>query len=160
MSTTNLTPPIQGLVLQMADVLGKSLQHVEAETREFEHKSEGAERKVHSPYQERLNELCNNQDTLKGEPAGLGTEEIPGALHHQYHCCRTSHDLKPQPSQQNLKCQMHLHLGNLAVLPHKRNHPAIRMHMFSAWKMEIWLNIGFRNPKLNLVRKTPGLLLT
>ena len=49
-STTNLTPPIQGLVQQMAGALWETLQWVEMEIQDLEQKSEGAEGKAQDHY--------------------------------------------------------------------------------------------------------------
>ena len=52
MSTTNLTPPVQGLVQQTAEALEEWWWQVEAEIHDLEQKSEGAEGEVHTHYQE------------------------------------------------------------------------------------------------------------
>ena len=80
MSTTNLGPPIQDPVQQMAGSLGESLQQVQAGIQDLEQKSKVAKGKVHAHYQERLKELHHTKETLEGELMSLGTEEIPRAL--------------------------------------------------------------------------------
>ena len=65
---------------QTAEALEEWLQQVEMEIHDLEQKSQGAEGKVHTHYQEKLTELCHTHETLEAELTGLRIEEIPGAL--------------------------------------------------------------------------------
>ena len=71
MSTTNITPPVQGLVQQTVEALEKWLWQVEMKIYNLGQKSEGAKGKVHTHYQEKLIELHHTCETLEAEFASL-----------------------------------------------------------------------------------------
>ena len=78
MSTTNLTPPVQGLVQQTAEALEEWLWQVEMEIHDLEQKSAGAEGKIYAHYQEKLMELHHTHEMLEAELTGLTAEENLG----------------------------------------------------------------------------------
>ena len=98
MSTTNITPPIQGLVKWMAGVMEESLQQVEAEIWDLEQKSEEAKGKAQPHYGERLKELQHAQKALKGELTVLGMERSLKLQHLQYHLCISVSAISVEPN--------------------------------------------------------------
>ena len=65
MSTTNLIPPVQGLVQQTGESSGEWLWQMETEIHDLERNSKGTEGKVHALYQEKLMELHHIHEILE-----------------------------------------------------------------------------------------------
>ena len=74
MNTTNFSLPFKGLGPQMTNAVEGSLQGMEVEIQDLEHKIEVAEGKTQAYYQEQMGDLCHTQEALQKELVGLREE--------------------------------------------------------------------------------------
>ena len=128
MNTTNLSPPIKGPVQQTAEALEENLLRPWRKIcGKWRWRSIIWSRKARRPRVSSVPTIRRNwwssvmpmRPWRQSLPAWEQRTSI-GPWHHQYHPLRTSWDWKPQFSQQNLRHQVHLHLGYSEVLPCKK----------------------------------------